>query len=304
MAKKQYKRGASKNRKIKGSGKMGKSAAKMLLGVSKKGKKMNRLVVRAGGGIGGNEVVKKVKVNPVVRKQEEKRKKVSVKGTLYPEGHSILLVGEGDFSFAASLVRLRGHGDGIVATSLDQLDQIKRKYAHSDKHIQTCVENGVVLVHGVNCTELEDNQSISGIFDRVVFNFPHSGCGLKDKAKNVALHKKLVTDFLTSAQEIIRPETGEIHIALKKGEPYDSWQIPRLVTECGLVVKTAYPFNPHMFPGYAHCKTSGTGGEPGDNSTITKNGARIWVISYPKTEDASGINQKPEPDGFHGDRSY
>ena len=302
MAKRVFKRGAAKHKKIKGSGKMGKAATKMLLGVTKKGNKMKSLVTRAGGGIGGNEVMKKVKVTQVSRKQEEKKKKVSVKGTLYPEGSNILLVGEGDFSFAASLAKLRGHGDGITATSLDQADHIRRKYAHSDGHIKTCVDNGVVLIHGIDATDLDDNDNISGIFDRVVFNFPHTGCGIKDKAKNVALHKKLMIDFLTSAQEIIRPESGEIHISLKRGEPYDSWQIPRLVTECGLVVKTAYPFNPHMFPGYAHCKTSGTGGEPGDNSTISKNGARIWVISHPRVEDADGINQRPEPDGFHGDR--
>lgn len=41
----------------------------------------------------------------------------------YSSRHKILLVGEGDFSFAASLARAFGNASNIVATSLDSEGQ-------------------------------------------------------------------------------------------------------------------------------------------------------------------------------------
>ena len=50
-----------------------------------------------------------------------------VKAGLYSRGQRVLLVGEGDFTFALALAAAVG-GGGIVATSFDSLSDVHSKY--------------------------------------------------------------------------------------------------------------------------------------------------------------------------------
>ena len=49
---------------------------------------------------------------------------------------------------------------------------------------------------------------------------------------------------------MLHPE-GEIHITLKKGEPYDSWGLVRLGNDKGgkLRLKNSFDFDPSLYPG-------------------------------------------------------
>eukprot|EP01064_Diplonema_japonicum_P025502 TRINITY_DN36920_c0_g1_i1.p1 TRINITY_DN36920_c0_g1~~TRINITY_DN36920_c0_g1_i1.p1 ORF type:complete len:281 (+),score=92.81 TRINITY_DN36920_c0_g1_i1:42-884(+) len=226
------------------------------------------------------------KVVEVAKKKLTKKQRVDSKAQLYPEDRRLLLVGEGDFSFCRSLVKMRGNGYGIVATALDTAEQLKKKYKHCAENISESEEAGAVVLTGVDGTQLHKNPSLTDT-ETIIFNFPHTGCGIKDKTKNVALHKKLMLDFFNSAKQLV-PREGEIHVTLKRGEPYDSWGIAKLARDAHLVRKAVYPFDPDMFPGYAHCKTAGTPGEVGDNSIIAKYGARIWVFVHEREEDEDG----------------
>ena len=226
-------------------------------------------------------------------KRMTRRQRESAKDQLYPEGKNLLLVGEGDFSFAAALARLRGHGGGMVATALDTLEQVNKKYPGAKNNLAVCEEQGVVVVHGVDATDLQECEAVSGSaseIDAIIFNFPHTGCGIRDKARNVARHQQLLRDFFASARELITSE-GEIHVSLKKGEPYDSWNLSGMAKDASLVVKTSFPFSADMFPGYAHCRTSGVEGDTGDNAIINKYGARIWVLALPDTNYRKTVSE-------------
>ena len=50
---------------------------------------------------------------------------------------------------------------------------------------------------------------------------------------------------------------GQLHLSLKRGEPYDSWQAVQIAKLCGLRVQSCTPFLPQAFPGYAHRRSIG-----------------------------------------------
>eukprot|EP01063_Lacrimia_lanifica_P040431 TRINITY_DN9152_c0_g1_i1.p1 TRINITY_DN9152_c0_g1~~TRINITY_DN9152_c0_g1_i1.p1 ORF type:complete len:340 (+),score=127.51 TRINITY_DN9152_c0_g1_i1:86-1105(+) len=278
-------------KKVKGQGKIGKTAAKYLL-ECRTGKELLGERQRQG------EKARAGKQQPPGKKGKAmtKRQMRQAQQQLYPEDTRLLLVGEGDFSFTAALAKLRGHGGGIISTSYDTSEQLSKKYPWVSKQLEACEEAGVVVVHGVDATALENCDAINGTdgtLDHIIFNFPHTGCGIKDKTRNVATNKDLLRKFFVSAKEFI-PETGSIHVALKRGEPYDSWNIRALAKDAGLVLKTTFPFDPEMFPGYAHCKTAAIpdGSTGGDNAIINKYGARIWVFEAP-SDDVQEVTEPP-----------
>jgi len=96
-------------------------------------------------------------------------------------------------------------------------------------------------------------------FDRVVFNFPHVGKGIKDEAVNVRENQELLAAFFRGCCVALRPG-GEVHVAVKVGKPYSMWNILGLAHRASsgqLEQVTEYCFDPAWFPEYAHRRTVG-----------------------------------------------
>ena len=69
-------------------------------------------------------------------------------------------------------------------------------------------------------------------FDKIVFNFPHTACGIKDTAENNRVHQRLLTAFFNAAIPLQKPATitknwvgkkqkpqlSQIHVTLKTGD--------------------------------------------------------------------------------------
>ncbi|CAI0629108.1 unnamed protein product [Linum tenue] len=89
-------------------------------------------------------------------RQEVKLKLCEVKEVWkkhYCSRHKILLVGEGDFSFSASLA---------LAFAMANIAGLRAR--------------GCLVMHGLDATKMADHVLLKGMkFDRVVFNFPHAG---------------------------------------------------------------------------------------------------------------------------------
>lgn len=81
-----------------------------------------------------------------------------MQGTYIPHGYNkskrILLVGEGDFSFTRSLLRLLGTGANLVATSYDSREVAHQKYASAADIEKELLASGVVVKYGVDATRL------------------------------------------------------------------------------------------------------------------------------------------------------
>jgi len=181
---------------------------------------------------------------------------------LYASGERMLLVGEGNFSFARALCQHLGAGSGIYATCLDSEAELLQKYpdaAECRKEIEGPL--GGTCLMGVDATRLHKVKEFKGAFRKIVFNFPHLGSGEKDVEKNIAQHRKLLADFFTSAVKCLEPgvKEAQIHVALKLGEPYKSWKVVQTCRAAcdDLELVNVIPFATTAWDGYAHRRTIG-----------------------------------------------
>ncbi|CAI9756795.1 unnamed protein product [Fraxinus pennsylvanica] len=72
----------------------------------------------------------------------------------YNSNHRILLVGEGDFSFSASLAVAFGSAPNMIATSLDSVDFLKNNYKHAMSNIEKLRSRKCIVMHGIDATEV------------------------------------------------------------------------------------------------------------------------------------------------------
>ncbi|TXG68093.1 hypothetical protein EZV62_009368 [Acer yangbiense] len=94
----------------------------------------------------------------------------------YSSCHKILLVGEGDFSFAACLAKAFATASNIIATSLDSRESLAMKYTRATTNLKELEELGCTIFHGVDAKTMSQYPELNfKSFDRIVFNFPHAG---------------------------------------------------------------------------------------------------------------------------------
>ncbi|KAJ2878322.1 hypothetical protein H4R27_005867 [Coemansia aciculifera] len=175
---------------------------------------------------------RKAKTDAARRAQENienKRKSVAkkagggnkkrVRGPFFPyrKHNTILLIGEGNFSFAHSIAKRLGSGVNVVATAYDSQQVVTQKYTDdATKHIAEFVALGGTVLYDIDGTALEKHLELKGkLFTHIVFNFPHAGAGIKDQAKNIQTNQLLMDGFFTSAQRFLT--AGEMPTSLKKG---------------------------------------------------------------------------------------
>ncbi|KAF7073051.1 hypothetical protein CFC21_078096 [Triticum aestivum] len=145
----------------------------------------------------------------------------------YSSVQSILVVGDGDFSFSLALATAFGSGENIVATSLDSYDALVGKYNEAESNVMELKRMRATVLHGVDAKKMKTRPYLkTRRFDRIVFNFPHAGFKAKEykEVDMVNLHKDLVKGFLGNARHLVQPY-GEIHISHKMGHPYDAWDL-------------------------------------------------------------------------------
>ncbi|KAM9846818.1 ferredoxin-fold anticodon-binding domain-containing protein 1 [Aulostomus maculatus] len=170
---------------------------------------------------------------------------------------SLLLVGEGNFSFSASMCRFYSslESSSITATCLQPQEEVLR-HEGASSNIQTIKDSGGTVLFEVDCTNLGENASLQGrVFDRVVFNFPH--CGRKSGVKK---NKQLLKNFFLSCVQVLA-EDGEVHVSLCNGqggtpadqpkrERHNSWQIVAMAAEAHLILSDVRPFESETYQSY------------------------------------------------------
>ncbi|XP_030293412.1 ferredoxin-fold anticodon-binding domain-containing protein 1 [Sparus aurata] len=167
---------------------------------------------------------------------------------------SILLVGEGNFSFSASLSQSDTE-TRVTATCLQHQEEALR-HEGAAGNIQTIKDAGGAVVFGVDCRKLGECASLQGqVFDRVVFNFPH--CGRKSGVKK---NRELLKRFFLSCVQVLA-ENGEVHVSLCNGqggtsadhpqrEWHNSWQVVSMAAEAHLILTDVHPFESEKFQRY------------------------------------------------------
>ena len=222
----------------------------------------------------------------------------------------ILLVGEGDFSFAKSIIEHLGCCD-VIATCLDGQEELFEKYEpQGEAHVRYLEVEGQTVLYNVDATKLDEHKKLKSgqLFDRIIFNFPHVGGKSKDVNRQVRFNQELLVKFLGAALPLLAQD-GTITITLFEGEPYTLWNIRDLARHSGLEVQRSFRFQAEAYPGYSHSRTLGNieggGGWRGEDrdarSYIFQKKARNPTVLPVKAPTTAGKKRKKSTQGDDSD---
>jgi hypothetical protein len=80
-----------------------------------------------------------------------------------PSAAAVLLIGDGNLSFGAALVRQRGGGSGVIVTSFESHDELVGKYKETKGLIAELVAAGARVAHSVDATRLPQSLWDAGV---------------------------------------------------------------------------------------------------------------------------------------------
>lgn len=168
--------------------------------------------------------------------------------TPFSDYDRVLLVGEGDFSFAKALI-LKKDTLNILATVFDSAEEVKEKYPNSAETLEFLDQHGVTVAFEIDATKLSSYKQIQDFSPtKIVFNFPHLGNSVSDVDRNINQHQKLLLAFFTQCQTL----KSDVVLTLFTGEPYDSWEFKKLGRAANYVVQRSQAFISSVWEGYSH----------------------------------------------------
>ncbi|OGN61565.1 MAG: hypothetical protein A3F40_00145 [Chlamydiae bacterium RIFCSPHIGHO2_12_FULL_27_8] len=132
-----------------------------------------------------------------------------------PKPKRVLLVGEADFSFALAY-SLKNPDYEIVATEYKTEQALLKDpniKANFLKNTQQLKKRNVEIFTGVDATKLEEFEKIQGVFDKIIFNFPHT-------AKRNGSTQAMLVNFFKSARNVLITN-GTISMALVDSSHHD-----------------------------------------------------------------------------------
>lgn len=181
---------------------------------------------------------------------------------------ALVLVGEGDFGFAAAVLNLN-LAHGILATSLDARRDAVAKYAAAAGNIENLElypETAKVFFE-VDARRLDQPKQFARALAQLrpdvggsvvfMFNFPHIGNSMPDVERNVRQHQELLLDFFAQVRGAV--PRARVAVTLFEGEPYASWNIRGLARARGYFLQRSGRFRWDDYPGYQHRLTAKDG---------------------------------------------
>lgn len=237
----------------------------------------------------------------------------------FSPSQAILLVGEGDVSFAASLAT-HHRCTNLTATVLEKdRAALLAKYPHAEANLAALESQpGCRVRYGIDARKMapftapppppppkkdgsgkarkdRDRERV-GAMQRILFNFPHVGGKSTDVNRQVRFNQELLVDFFRCALRSLAPG-GKVVVTLFEGEPYTLWNIRDLGRHAGLAVERSFVFRAEAYPGYRHARTLGVvkkkdGGVSETGWRGEERKARSYVFVRKGEEEAVGGKRK------------
>lgn len=179
-----------------------------------------------------------------------------------------LLVGEGNFSFARSLLKDSSINPLYLTATVPQ----DRQEASKDmaENAESLKKAGAAVLWKVDATDLGHTFG-SWRFETIVFQFPHSGSREPIEGRNPNFI--LVRDFLTSAYHQLLSGGAVLISAIDNPHYQGAFQFEEAAKIAGFLPPSVYPFNMRGFQGYSHVVTAG------DSSALeAKDKLCTWVF--------------------------
>ena len=174
---------------------------------------------------------------------------------------NILLLGEGNFTFASALLNVLNSDRNIIyqkitSTSYDSRNELEQKYQDIKSILKKiCSYDRVLIMHNIDASkslsdqlssvENDSNDSIEArdfTYDHIIFNFPH--LGIEDAMR----HSCLLAHFLDSVKSIIN-ESSIVYITLTKRQ-CDRWKLNEMSTRNNFIVSQEVSFIAAAWPNY------------------------------------------------------
>ncbi|KAJ9444949.1 hypothetical protein DIPPA_23094 [Diplonema papillatum] len=169
---------------------------------------------------------------------------------------SVLLVGDGNFTFARALQKRFKLRD-IVASDLKAVETNRKA---SSKVLEQLRALGVVVLHGFDATSHSAYKRVPFHPTVIVFNFPHTGVNQTSRPHEACkANRELVSRFFAAVPYRWRGAT-RILVTVKGGQHYDSWEVDTRGDPAGWLCEESSPFDSDLWQsrGYRHTATTST----------------------------------------------
>eukprot|EP00756_Hemistasia_phaeocysticola_P044151 Hpha_TRINITY_DN17758_c0_g1::TRINITY_DN17758_c0_g1_i1::g.46373::m.46373/K19307/BMT5; 25S rRNA (uracil2634-N3)-methyltransferase len=187
----------------------------------------------------------------------------------------ILVVGEGNFSWAWNLCHILGTGENLVCTDAVMNSTVATT---CDQYLIPLIEAGATITMRLDATRMGKQLLVrrcGTFFDFVVWNYPHTTTPNRARHSQEE-HRQLLTRFLQQAELILTPG-GRASITVKDGYPYNEWRIGSLVPGGKMKYVGCEAFTPERWQVYAHVTTRAGAGVNGSSQIARVFPAHTYV---------------------------
>ena len=181
----------------------------------------------------------------------------------------LLLVGEGNLSFARSLAERTPTPSRIVATTYEAQNAVSEATRLNSAAL---ADRGVRVLHSVDAAKLDDQ--FRPVFGTVAFQFPNAGS--RRSVHGGTANHHLIRRFLRSAANVLRKNGVVAITTVDRAYYHGLFDIPGAAAKTGYTLQAVRPFRRTHWSGYAHVNTLDVGG-----ALRATYRACTWILSPP-----------------------